>query len=301
MSADGPPAARCDVLVIGEALIDVVDDGTVAAEHVGGSPANVALGLGRRGVSVSLLTQVADDARGNAIIEHLRASGVDVLPESLVGAATSVAAAQIDSDGHAAYTFDVHWGPFEPPVTSARIVHTGSIAAFMAPGASSVLRALQQTDAAEITFDPNIRPDLVGEHAATVATFEAIAHLSTVVKLSDQDALWLYPGVSVEAAVDAILGLGPRLVVMTLGSAGAIMATRGGRVRVPAVTIEAVDTIGAGDTFMASLIHSLLQHGSAGLRRDDLEEIGQAAARAAAITVSRAGADLPWERELEFG
>lgn len=300
MSADGSPPVRVrDVLVIGEALIDVVDNGTVATEHVGGSPANVALGLGRRGVSVALLTQVADDARGNAIIEHLRASGVDVLPESLAGSSTSVAAAEIDPDGHAEYAFDVHWERFEPPAAPARIVHTGSIAAFMEPGASSVLRALQQADAAEITFDPNIRPDLVGEHAATVATFEAIARLATVVKLSDQDASWLYPGLPVEAAVDAVLRLGPRLVVMTLGAAGAIMASGAGRVRVPATAVDAVDTIGAGDTFMASLIHSLLERGSADLRRHDLEEFGRAAARAAAITVSRAGADLPWKRELE--
>ena len=299
MSAAGARPAVRDVLVIGEALIDVVDDGTVAIEHVGGSPANVALGLGRRGVAVSLLTQVADDARGNAIIGHLRASGVEVLPESLVGAATSVAAASIDADGHAEYTFDVHWDRFEPPTTAAKIVHTGSIAAFMEPGGSSVLRALQQADAAEITFDPNIRPDLVGEHAATVATFEAIARLATVVKLSDQDAAWLYPALSVDAAVDAVLQLGPRLVVMTLGAAGAIMAGGAGRVRVPATPVDAVDTIGAGDTFMASLIHSLLERGSADLRRQELEEFGQAAARAAAITVSRAGADLPWKRELE--
>ena len=302
MSAESPgPTGPWDVLVIGEALIDIVDDGTGATEHVGGSPANVALGLGRRGVSVALLTQIADDARGGAIIEHLDASGVDVLPESLAAASTSFAAAQIGADGQAEYTFEVQWNRFEPPAASARIVHTGSIAAFMEPGATSVRQALEQSGATEITFDPNIRPDLVGDHEATVASFERIAGLASVVKLSDQDAAWLYPRRTAAAVIESVLRLGPRLVVMTLGAAGAILATRSESVRIPAVDVHAVDTIGAGDTFMASLIHSLLERGSADLGARDLETIGRAAARAASVTVSRAGANLPWKSELGVG
>ncbi|MDY0908825.1 carbohydrate kinase [Microbacterium sp. CFBP9034] len=286
--------------MIGEALIDVVDDGSRIVEHVGGSPANVALGLGRRGVSVGLLTQVADDLRGRAVLEHLSGSAVHVLPASLSASRTSVAAARIGPDGHAEYDFDVRWDGFESPAGTARIVHTGSIAAFMEPGATAVRQALARTQAEEITFDPNIRPDLVGDRPHTVAAFELLARLATVVKLSDEDASWLYPALSAESAIVTVLELGPRLVVLTLGAEGAILATRTERVRIPAVSIDAVDTIGAGDTFMASLIHSLLDRGSAGLRQEELEAIGQAATRAAALTVSRAGADLPWARELDI-
>lgn len=301
MSADAPVDESCDVLVIGEALIDVVGDGIQATEHVGGSPANVALGLGRRGVPVTLLTQIGHDAHGDAIFEHLRASGVVVSADSRTAAGTSVAAAQIGPGGHAEYTFEVRWRGFDPPAIRARIVHTGSIAAFMEPGATSVRQMLERADVEEITFDPNIRPDLVGEHEVAVVAFEKIAHLATVVKLSDEDAAWLYPRQTVSAVMETILGLGPRLVVMTLGSAGAVLATSAESIEVPAVDVDAVDTIGAGDTFMASLIHSLLQRGSAHLMRHDLEAIGRAAARAAAITVSRAGSDLPWSSELALG
>lgn len=289
-----------DVLVIGEALIDAVDDGIRVVEHVGGSPANVALGLGRRGLSVGLLTQLADDAHGLAVLDHLRASRVDVLPESVSASRTSVAAARVGPDGQAVYTFDVSWKSFTSPTDTARIVHTGSIAAFLEPGATAVREALERSHAEEVTFDPNIRPDLVGDHAHAVETFERIARLATVVKLSDEDASWLYPDHATRSVIDTVLRLGPRMVVMTLGADGAIVASGADRVRVPAVPVAAVDTIGAGDTFMASLIHSILDRGSAGLQPAELETIGRAATRAAAITVSRVGANLPWARELDL-
>lgn len=287
------------VLVVGEALIDIVENGTEATEHVGGSPANVALGLGRRGISVALLTQLGRDARGRRIVEHLEASGVAVLTESLSQPSTSTARARIGSDGQATYVFDIDWGVMHPSsVVPPRLVHTGSIAAFLEPGASTVRTLLRAGSAAETTFDPNIRPALVGDRAAAFAAYEATARLATVVKMSDEDASWLYPGVGVEHVIDAVLELGPALVAITRGDRGAVIATAEHRVAITPVAVDVVDAIGAGDTFMASLIHSVLQHGSSGLPRRALESIGYDAVRAAAITVSRAGADLPWSSEL---
>lgn len=284
------------VLVIGEALVDVID-GTPPIEHVGGSPANVALGLGRRGVPVSLLTQVGTDRRGRTIVSHLKRSGVRVLSPP-TATHTSTAAARIRPDGQADYAFDVRWETFEVPAEIPELVHTGSIAAFLEPGAASVRAVFERAQGAEITFDPNIRPALLGPHAAAVDAFTATARLSTVVKLSDQDARWLYPGAATEEVVDALLSLGPRLVALTLGDAGAVLASHTARVRVDAERVDTIDTIGAGDTFMASLIHSALGSGSAGLGAAHLERIGTDAAHAAAITVSRPGADLPWAHEL---
>lgn len=288
-----------DVVVIGEALIDIVESRDGTTEHVGGSPANVALGLGRRGVGVALVTQLGRDDRGARIAAHLEESGVVVPRESFAADATSTARARIASDGQASYVFDLAWDPFEVPADlRPRVLHTGSVAAFLEPGATSVREALGDTSASEVTFDPNIRPALVGEHAAAFAAFEATSRLSTVVKLSDEDAAWLYPGAAPDAVVDAILALGPRLVAVTLGGEGAIIATSTERLTIPAEKVAVVDTIGAGDTFMASLVASVAASGSADLDRDALERIGGDAIRAAVLTVSRAGADLPWAREL---
>lgn len=287
-----------EVLVIGEALIDIVEKGSWATEHVGGSPANVALGLGRRGVATALLTQVGDDPYGQVIIDHLSASHVHVLSQSITALPTSTAVAHIGADGKADYLFDVRWGSFEPPQTSARLIHTGSIAAFLEPGSTAVLKALEQADAAEITFDPNIRPALLSDHASALATFVRTASLATVVKLSDEDASWLYPHKGIDFTIDAVLEQGPRLVAITLGAEGAVIATPTQRIRVAAEAVHAVDTIGAGDTFMASLIHSVLRFGTSDLDRTKIVGIGTNAVHAAAITVSRAGADLPWTHEL---
>ena len=289
-----------DVLVIGEALVDIVVSARGIEEHPGGSPANVALGLGRFGAEVSLLTSIAPDERGRAIAMHLEQSGVVVLPESFSADRTSNAIATISAeDGSADYTFDVQWDPTRASLeVSPRIVHTGSIAAFLRPGADTVRAYLRDLDVDEITFDPNIRPALIGDPADARATFEETAALATVVKLSDEDAAWLYPDASVDEVLDRILAIGPRLAVITRGGEGAVLAIPTARVTVAAATVSVIDTIGAGDTYMASLIDSLLNWPSAELTPPIVEIIGGRAARAAAITVSRAGADLPWRDEL---
>ncbi|MEV7694024.1 carbohydrate kinase [Microbacterium sp. NPDC089189] len=288
-----------DVLVIGEALIDIVRTPDGAVEHVGGSPANVALGLGRRGIDVALLTQIGADDRAAMIQEHLRRSGVTVRDESVSLARTSTAVAHLGPDGSASYDFDIVWDSFpEPEGLRSRILHTGSIAAFLAPGDDSVRAILRSADAGLVTFDPNIRPALVGDHVRALALFEETCRLAHVVKMSDEDAAWLLPDRTPEQAVDAVLAWGPSLVVVTLGSDGALLGGGDIRVHVPAVRVSAVDTIGAGDTFMASLLVSLARDG---MPRTEAEiaAMGGRAVRAAAITVSRAGADLPWAAELE--
>jgi fructokinase len=149
-----------------------------------------------------------------------------------------------------------------------------------------------------LPFDPNVRSAIIGAHEVAFPRFEAMARLATVVKMSDEDAAWLYPGASPDEVLEAVLALGPRLAAITLGSEGAIIVNSGHRVFVPAVPVTAVDTIGAGDTFMSSLVHAVLDGGSTGLDRPALERIGGDAVAAAALTVSRPGADLPWADEL---
>lgn len=292
-------AADAEVLVVGETLIDIVEQATRTTEFVGGSPANVALGVGRLGVRVALLTQVAADRRGRMIADHLSGSGVRLLPGSTSASRTSTATATIATDGRAQYTFDLRWEALDDPVvTHPRVIHTGSIAAFMEPGASSVRRILEASAADEVTFDPNIRPALLDRQTAA-PRFEDAVRLASVVKMSDEDADYLYPGAASDDVMDRVLTLGARLAVITRGARGAVLATRDRRVEVAAEPVDPVDTIGAGDTFMASLIVSILELGSADLGERELIAMGERAAHSAAITVGRAGADLPWAQELD--
>lgn len=283
------------VLVVGEAVIDIVDMEGQVTSHVGGSPANVALGLGRLGCSVTLLTQIGDDRPGDLIRAHLAESHV-ILGATSAPRRSSTATARIQPDGHAIYEFDIAWEAFQAPaLPPPRIIHTGSVATFLEPGATVVRDLLRDHEGTQITFDPNIRPALVGPRANAVRVFEETARLCDVVKMSDEDADFLYPGADVDDVLDTVISLGAQLAVMTRGADGAVLATERDRVQVGSPPVKVVDTIGAGDTFMASLINSLLAQTTLGA--DQLTQMGREAAHLASMTVSRVGADLPWARE----
>ncbi|BDI23330.1 PfkB family carbohydrate kinase [Herbiconiux sp. L3-i23] len=287
-----------DVLVIGEALVDLVDTGDEVTERAGGSPANVALGLGRLGARVALLTRIGRDPRGDMIAGRLEQSGVVVLPQSFTSSPTSTATATIGPGGHATYSFEIDWDIPVGGLPDAAVLHVGSIAAFLEPGASSVREILRAADAREITFDANVRPALLGAVESARTVFEDTASLATVVKLSDEDAAWLYPGIDVADVLQRVLGLGPRLAIATLGEHGSLLVARGISARVPGAATTVADTIGAGDSYMASIVDSLLQTRTDELTVPLLTRIGARAGRAAAITVSRTGADLPWRDQL---
>ncbi|MBW8761494.1 MAG: carbohydrate kinase [Microbacterium sp.] len=296
-----------DVLVIGEALVDIVHREAGRIEETpGGSPANVALALARLGDEPLLLTQLGEDPRGRAVRAWLAASGVDVL---VAGAErTSTASAQLGPDGSARYEFDLSWtldgvDPESVVGEHPGIVHVGSVAALLHPGADvvrSLLEALRPD--ALISYDPNIRPALVPDRAQALRDVEALVAASDVVKASDEDLGWLYPGEDPLEVAQRLQRSGPAIVVVTRGGDGADAVTAAGVVRVGGHRVDVVDTVGAGDTFMAALIHSLRDAGLSGaasreaLRGVD-EELVRAmlafGAAAAAVTVSRPGADPP--------
>ena len=314
------------ITVAGESLVDVVEPsrdavalGATAVEHPGGGPMNIALGLARLGRAVTLVTAFGADARGQAIEHHLRSSAVEIAAGSIRDEPTSSATAHLKPDGAAEYEFDLRWslpvefGPTDPAVQGASLIHVGSIGAFLEPGGSSVASLLDELDGAAgepiVTFDPNMRPSIIGDHAAAITRFERIARRATIVKLSDEDAAWLYPGLAVNAVLDTILSFGPSLVAVTLGGEGAVLATSTDRMRVAGLIVDVADTIGAGDSFMSALIDKVAQLiddgvGTASLRdgsafsAERLAAIGGFAVRCAAITVSRPGADPPTRDEL---
>ena len=296
-------AAHSDVVVIGEALIDVVASSGGTVEHPGGSPANVAYGLGRLGISTALLTSIGDDERGSAIERHLGSAGVALLPGSKHQGRTASATATLAPDGSARYEFDISWDlqPV-PPSYLPKVIHTGSIATFLAPGAAAVRSLLEQAHReCVITYDPNIRPALLGSQAEATALFEELVPLTDVVKLSDEDAQWLYPQKQLEDTAARILQLGAGLAVITKGSEGSLLATPTIQLHIPSVLSVVADTIGAGDSYMAALIYGLLSRGVDGLSSEVLENLGRTASKAAAITVRRAGANPPTIEELLAG
>jgi fructokinase len=294
------PAQPLDVIVVGEALIDIVTSTGGTIEHPGGSPANVAYGLGRLGVSTGLRTAIGEDRHGQIITEHLSSAGVQLLPGSTSLDRTATATATLAADGSASYKFDIRWNLTQAvPSFLPKVFHTGSIATFLAPGAAAVRTLMLQChDSCLITYDPNIRPALLGSHHEAKTTFEELVPLTDVVKLSDDDALWLYPGTPLEDIASQILGLGAGLVVITTGSAGSLLSTSATQLSIPAVRTQVADTIGAGDSYMSALIHGLLNRSSEGLAPSVLERVGRSAAAAAAITVSRPGANPPTLAEL---
>ena len=302
-------------LVIGESLIDLVQspDGSIQ-EHIGGSPANVAVGLARLGHDITFATMVGDDERGARIASHLEAEGISLVKgvPARVGSPTSVATSTLDETGTATYHFDLAWElPELAPPEGLEHVHTGSIAATLEPGASAVLTAIQGArPSATISYDPNARPALMGDPHEVRAKIEALIGLSDVVKASDEDIAWLYDGAPIPEVLRLWGQLGPTLTVVTRGGNGAVvgLSTTGELTNVVAPIVNVVDTVGAGDSFMAGLLSGLLEAGLLGgvparerLRSASLADVRPAVDRAlacAAITVSRAGSNPPRLTEL---
>ena len=303
-----------DVLVVGEALIDIVRRaGGRSAEHPGGSPANVALGLGRLGRVVSLLSRFGLDARGTSIAVRLAASNVVVVPGSRTTAPTSTATAVLDEHGAARYTFDLDWRlppaeELESVLTGARALHTGSLAAFLAPGGDAVLDLVRSASGrTTVSFDPNARPGLMGEAARGSGAGRTVRRASDVVKVSDEDVAWLAPGEDPVSVAAGWLALGPSVVVVTRGAEGATGLAAAGRVDVQAPPVEVVDTVGAGDAFTAGLLDALAAADLLGAdaRRGAPRDRHRGARRGAAARVPggrrdvlRPGADPPTRTEL---
>ena len=292
-------------LVIGEALIDMVErDGTIIGEHVGGSPLNVAVGLARLGRDVDFLTHIGDDARGRRIAEYLEQSGVELVSGSVTADHTPTALATLDANGSAQYVFDIDWQlSGTPEVAPPLIAHTGSIAAVLEPGCLATAALLDAYRvSATISFDPNVRPALIDDAAAARSRINRFIERSDVVKASDEDLRWIDPNRTPEQVARTWLELGPSIVAVTEGERGAFAVCAAGMARVEARRVDVVDTVGAGDAFMTGLIDGLWSLGllgaqrRAGLRGGDvatLTGVLTTAALSSALTVARAGADLP--------
>ncbi|TDC84539.1 carbohydrate kinase [Micromonospora sp. KC606] len=303
------------IIVVGETLVDLIEDGAGRpVAHPGGSPANVAVALARLGLSTGLLTQLGDDPHGELLRAHLRDNGVRLAPGSLLdGAPTSVARTTFDGDGQPRYAFEVTWRAFDAahlamPTAAPDCLHTGSLASVLAPGADDVLALVRAARSATmVSYDPNCRPALMGDPRLTARRIETLVRQSDIVKVSVEDLAWLYPEDSYEQVARRWTDAGARLVAVTLGGQGAWARSHVAEARVDGVAVDVVDTVGAGDAFMAGLLTGLGDRGLLGAGHrgalgaadaDVLRPVLAHAARIAALTCARRGADPPTRAEV---
>jgi fructokinase len=307
--------------VIGEALVDLVDagDGRTFSAHPGGSPYNVAIGLAKLGHPTTLVAGCGSDPFGRRLRENAERWGVAVAPTEPAAEPSSLAVASLDAVGRAAYAFyldgtasgrwraaDVAAGP-----SQTTFLHTGSLSAWLPAGADVIHGQVLRSAAAGavISYDPNVRPALLGEAGpysdrgrAVVERSVAAAH---VVKASDEDLEWLYPGQDADEVAGRWLGLGADLVVVTRGAAGASGYGRAaGAVHRPAPKIALVDTVGAGDAFMSGLLGAMADltaspEAVAGWPAPRIAAILAESVLVAAMTCERAGANPPTRAELD--
>jgi len=292
------------VWVCGEVLIDILPTGPV----VGGGPANTAKALARLGHDVHFIDGISSDVYGQSARAELLHDGVNLDLVLASDKPTCTATVTLDAAGGASYeflidgtaTFDFasSWLP-DPYRYQPQVLHIGTLVTMIEPGASALYDwAMQVAELAPIVFDPNIRPSVQPDRDLYEAAVEKWAALSAVIKVSDDDLAWLFPGQAIEDVANRWINDGAFLVVVTQGANGIMGYTSDGRVEVPGVKVDVIDTVGAGDTVGAIVVEAMLTHGLVELRGELLRGVLARAAAAAAITCSRKGAQPPFKHEL---
>jgi fructokinase len=306
------------ILTCGEALVDMVatprDESEAYVARAGGSPSNVAVGLARLEVPAAFLSRISTDPFGRLIRQHLESNGVDMRyvregPEhTALGFVHNSGRAEVEYTFYAEDSADRHLQPSDLPETLAvdvQALHFGSFSMAREPTAST-LEGLMRREGGErlVSFDPNVRPRLVGDRAAYRDRLARLVAMADLVKLSAADAGWLYPDTPLVTVARRWLELGPALVVVTCGPDGSMAYGPSASSSAPMVPVEVKDTVGAGDAFTAGSLAWLHRSGRlkrselAGLSESDLAELLRYANLVAALTCTRMGADPPSQQEV---
>ena len=291
-------------------LIDLIPGADGArVPHVGGGPANTAKALARLGHDVQFIDGISTDEYGVAARKELLDDEVKIDLALTSDKPTCLAIISLDANGGASYEFkidgtatfdfDLKWLP-DPSRYKPQVLHIGTLVTVIQPGADVLYDwAMQVAEFAPIVFDPNIRPSVMGDHDLYEAAVEKWAALSSVIKVSDDDMAWLYPGQKYEDVAQRWLKDGAALAVVTRGSNGIIGFTQEGAVEVDGAKITVADTVGAGDTVGAIIVEAMIEKGILALTGDVLKATLHRAAVAAGITCSRKGAQPPYKHELK--
>jgi len=308
------------IVVSGEALMDVFDAGATATgqrldARIGGSPLNVAIGLARLGQPVHFFGAIGRGFLGERLLHALRDEGVGTTAVRRVAAPTTLGLVGLDAQGVADYAFygegaaDRQLQPHDLEVVpTADAYHFGSYAMVVEP-AGGTLRTLARRVAphAMVSYDVNVRLNVEPELPRWHAVLNEMLSCTHVLKMSDEDLQHLYPGADADTLVAGWRARGVQVVVVTCGSAGARAWTPAGAMEVPPASTALVDTVGAGDTFQAALLTALAEsarltsEGLAAMDQGEWAEVLGFAARAASVTCSRRGADLPRRDEVPAG
>ena len=297
------------VWVAGEVLIDLISHANTSQPIVGGGPANTAKALARVGVDTQFIDGISTDNYGLMIKDELLTSGIKLDYVKYSDKPTCLAKVSLDKKGSASYefviegtaTFDFsqHWLP-NPAQLKPSLLYTGTLATIIEPGASELFTWAQSVaKVAPIVFDPNIRAAVMDDHKIYLSQVERWVAISSAVKVSQEDLSWLYPSLEIDQIVNNWLTLGALLVVVTFGDQGLAAYRLGEKIKVDAIKVKVVDSVGAGDTVGAILVEAIVKDGLASLSGGRLEIMLKRAAKAAAITVSRAGANPPTSEEIE--
>jgi len=299
------------IVVVGESLVDIVVTQDGARSHeVGGSPMNVAVGLSRLDVPSLLVTRIGDDEHGRSVAEHVRSSGARLSSSSVVpGSSTSTATARLDHENAAHYEFDLTWELAAQELPAESALHVGSLGTFLQPGREAVLDLVRQANERDtfVSYDPNIRPAFLKDPQQAWRDVVSLAAASQLVKLSDEDLHLLRPDAPVDkVARELLTGERTELVIVTRGAEGAMGFGEGYDVGVKAPPVQVVDTVGAGDSFMAAALAILADWELLDLGPGTLSALGDLRVRtllagaiaAASVTCSRRGANSPTRSEL---
>jgi fructokinase len=305
------------IISLGEALIDFISvKGLEFQGFPGGSPFNTAVAIARQGVSCRYLGRVSEDLFGNQLMDYLEKNHVSTEMAFRTDDASTLSFIQKQPDGQALYAFfsngtaDRFWTGEELEncelPSQAKMMHFGSISLSQEPCGSVLSRFIEEKAShLLLSFDPNIRPSLVPDREVYMERFRRLCRISGIVKLSDEDLDWLFPGIPVEKAVSQLLDEGVSLVALTEGKAGARLVTPSHSVSSPLYDLPVSDTVGAGDTFHGALLSFLYKRecfDKEAVRRLSpraLEELGSFANKAAGINCSRTGADPPSAADME--
>ncbi len=297
-----------EVWVVGEVLIDLIPDGTERKAVVGGGPANTAKALAKLGINTQFIDGISTDKYGQMVHKQLHQDGVLLDYVKFSDKPTCLAIVSLNNHGGATYefliegtaTFDytLEWLPNLLNVKPS-LLHIGTLATAIEPAASVLHHwASIVKNVAPIVFDPNIRPTVMADRGEYVRQVEKWIGISSAVKVSDDDIYWLYPDISIDEVANTWLGLGPELVVITFGDKGLSGYRKGEKVSVDAKKVVVADTVGAGDTVGAILVEAIVEEGLPNLTGQLLIAKLERAAKAASITVSRAGALPPGRDEI---
>jgi fructokinase len=301
------------IVVCGEALIDRIHNGDGTQRAVpGGGPFNTARALARLGVPTAFLGRLSQDVFGKEMAGVLASEGASLELASTGPEPTTIAIADVDSQGFAEYQFLVE-GTSAPNLTlemlpdelpaDADALYVGTLGLVLEPMASTLAELVSRERGRRLVMlDPNIRVGLIPDSEYRERLQTAISQ-STIVKASEADLAWIYPRVDYESAAARIRDEGVSMVVVTLGARGAYGAHRDARLHVDAPHVEVVDTIGAGDAFGAAFLAWLHDHAAIRpdpcLEADEFKAALDFACLAGAITCTRAGAEPPWKWEMQ--